>query len=189
MLTALAHTSSLQTYIPYFTKVTSYTEPRRKFLDAPVDNGTFIKALKQSFIRNPRMMGYTTKMIALLAGWAGDGRPITTTQSVIAKKLGRSRRQVIRYLKDAMEEGYLRYSRTKDRIGRYTGIKIWLNFGAIRRETGNKHKNIITKAAETLDVTDPSQTNDKDNYILESDPRFETWHRAFCQRHGIDPPT
>jgi len=99
-------------------------------------------------------------MLTLLSGWAGQGGSIETTIGIIGKHIGRCRRQVFRYLKDAIEEGYLSYSRTKDRIGRYTGIKIWLTFSAIRFTKFKKPKK-SSKTAETLDVTQKSETNDK----------------------------
>ena len=46
----------------------------------------------------------TLRMLALLAGWAGHGAPLDTNLSVIGKHLGRSARQVQRYLKDAAEK-------------------------------------------------------------------------------------
>ena len=77
------------------------------------------------------------RMLSLIAGWAGTRTPavIETTQGILGKHLGRSTRQIYRYLQDAMEEGYLLYSYTSNRLGYITGIKIWLNFSAIRRQT------------------------------------------------------
>ena len=105
-------------------------------------------------------MPMTRMMLTLLAGWAGQGGSIETTTGIIGKHLSRCRRQIFRYLQDAVEEGYLSYTRTKDRIGRYTGIKIWLNFSAIRFEATKTTKKKV-KTAEMLDVTQKSETNSK----------------------------
>ena len=117
-------------------------------------------------------MPMTRLMLTLLAGWAGQGGSIETTVGIIGKHLQRSRRQVFRYLKDALEEGYLTYSKTKCRMGLYTGIKLWLNFGAIRHK--NKRKK-VQKTTEKLEVTYQTDTNDKSiNNTKEDD---ELWSR------------
>ena len=71
-------------------------------------------------------------MLALLVGWAGQEQAIETTRGIIAKHIGRSVRQISRYLAEAVEAGYLTYAYTKDRIGYITGIKIYLNFAALK---------------------------------------------------------
>ena len=106
--------------------------PQRYFRQRPEDNGTFILPLKQSFMKDARLMPGTRCMLAMLAGWAGQGAPLELTESTIAKHIGRSVRQVYRYLQDAVREGYLRYYRTKNRMGMITGIKVWLTFDLIR---------------------------------------------------------
>lgn len=133
--------------------------PRRKQLRAPRDDGLFVKPLKQSFLKNPRLMPGTRIVLSMLAGWAGRGGPIETTLGIIAKHVGRSARQVQRYLKDAMEEGYLRTSYVKDRVGRITGLRIRLTRLAIFHEAKPR-----PKAAESVATT--SLSDNKGNKYL-----------------------
>ncbi len=114
--------------------------PQRCFLQAPTDTGTFILPMKQSFMKDPRLMPGTKCMLALLVGWAGKGRALELTQARIAKHIGRSVRQVYRYLKDAVREGYLTYNYTKNRLGMITGLKVFLSFDLLRH-TFKKRKN------------------------------------------------
>jgi hypothetical protein len=152
-----------------------------------MDKDTFVKPLKQCFIKNPRTMPMTRIMLALIAGWAGSGQSIETTTGIIGKHLGRCRRQVFRYLQDAMEEGYLTYSRTKDRVGRYTGIRIFLNFGAIRF---TKFQKIIRrKVAETLAVTHKSETNTKQLLNTREDPDIRSQLERLASVIGIEYPS
>lgn len=130
-------------------------------------------------------MPMTRIMLTLLAGWAGQGGSIETTTGIISKHLSRCRRKVFRYLKDAAEEGYLSYTRTKDRIGRYTGIKVWLNFSAIRFKT-TKKPNKACNSAETLDVTQESETNSKYIYIPTKDEELNTTLARFASLQGIE---
>ena len=166
-LNHLVRTQTLMQYAPYFQDEIDPDKPRRKSMVAPVDKNTFVRPIKQSFVKNPRTMAMTRIMLTLLAGWAGQGGALETTTGIIGKHISRSRRQVFRYLQDAMEEGYLYYSRTKDRIGRYTGIRIFLNFAAIRHSKTGKKPKKYPKAAENLDVTLKSDT--KQTYILNKD--------------------
>ncbi len=142
-------------------------QPRRKFLPLTQSNNAFIKPVKQSFVTNPRMMPQTRCMVLMLVGWAGQEQAIETTIGIIAKKISRSRRQVSRYLQDAIEEGFLFYSRTKNRMGYYTGIKIHLNFLAIK-----PHKTMAKtiKNRRNKDVTLKSDTNNKHIYKRENTP-------------------
>lgn len=73
----------------------------------------------------------TARLILLLAGWSGRQEDIYTKLATIAKHLGRSVRQVQRYMKDAAEEGYLYFGYQKDRMGYITGLKIRLNPSAV----------------------------------------------------------
>ena len=170
-LMALSRTASIKQYLPFIDKEQQPDQPLRKSLKAPEDNHTFVKPIKQCFVKNPRTMPMTRMMLILLAGWAGQGGSIKTTTGIIGKHLHRCRRQVFRYLKDAEEEGYLFYNRTKDRIGRYTGIQIWLNFAAIRFNTKKPPKR-KPKSAQTLAMTYPSETNDKHLYKKDRDPEL-----------------
>ena len=181
---SLAMTSPLQALFPFAFREANPNAPKRKSLEAPIDNNTFVKPIKQSFVKNPRMMPMTRVMLTLLSGWAGKGGVLETTTGIIAKHLSRCRRQVFRYLKDAMEEGYLSYTRTKDRIGRYTGIRIWLNFPAIRYT----YRKVQPKAAEKLAMTLTSDTNKKHIYNRDNDP--ELWDRLaqFASSSGFYLP-
>ena len=172
--TAIGKSNLVRAYLPYVERNQTCAQPRRKSLEAPLDNNTFVKPIKQCFVKNPRLMPMTRIMLTLLAGWAGQGGPIETTIGIVAKHLGRCRRQVFRYLKDAVEEGYLYYTRTKDRIGRYTGIKVRLNFPAIRFTSSYKARK-SSKTIETLDVTYPSETNK--NFIYNKDLDPQIWER------------
>jgi hypothetical protein len=170
-------------FLPYAQQENDPSRPRRKSMEAPIDKNTFVKPIKQCFVKNPRLMPMTRLMLTLISGWAGNGGTIETTTGIIAKHIGRCRRQVFRYLKDAVEEGYLSYSRTKDRAGRYTGIRIWLNFPAIRFSRFKK-KETTRQPAETLAVTLKSETNSKSIYSIKEDD--EIWERllSFGQTLG-----
>ena len=148
-------------------------QPKRKSLDKSLDNGTFVLPLKQSFIRDARIMPGTMRMLALLAGWVGKGdrAVIDTTKGILGKHLGRGVRQIYRYLQDAMEEGYLLYACTKNRLGYITGIKIWLNTGPIRKTSNTK----TSKNPRNLDRTQRADTNEK--YILNKGKDPDLWKR------------
>ncbi len=78
-----------------------YVPPSRAKAIEPEDNGLFILPMKQCFMKNRRIMDSTARMVSLLAGWAGQGTSIETTQGIIAKHIGKSVRQVQRMLLDA----------------------------------------------------------------------------------------
>lgn len=184
---ALSLIPSVMEQLPFVDQNNDPMVPRRKSMMAPPDNNTFVKPIKQCFVKNPRLMPMTRLMLTLLSGWAGLGGKIETTTGIIAKHLGRCRRQVFRYLKDAVEEGLLFYDRTKDRIGRYTGIRIWLNFPAIRFTRFRKPKT-VQKTAENLDVTLKSETNGKLLYNRDMDT--DLWERLerFAAASGLTMP-
>jgi hypothetical protein len=142
--------------------------PRRTFLTPPPDNGAYVLPLKQSFIKDARLMPGTRCMLALLAGWAGQGGPLQLTEGTIAKHLRRSVRQVYRYLQDAVRAGYLRYAYTKNRMGMITGLKVYLSFPLLRPNLKRKPAIRPMNPARTL----PSDTNTliKDSYLL--DPKL-----------------
>jgi len=133
-------------------------------------------------------MPMTRLMLTLLAGWAGQGGSIETTTGILGKHLGRCRRQVFRYLKDAVEEGYLSYTRTKDRIGRYTGIKIFLNFAAIRFTKFQKRKKRV-QGAQSLAVTQKSETNTKHIFNTKEDEVLMDKIRGFGEAMGYKLPS
>lgn len=184
----LSQTTSIWALKPYTDRHSQANAPARKSLECPPDQGTFVKPLKQCFVRNPRLMPMTRIMLTLLAGWAGHGGAIKTTIGIIAKHLGKSRRQLFRYLKDAAEEGYLYWTKTKDRIGRYTGICIRLNFGAIRYEKVTRAQDAKRRPAEILDVPSESDTKTTLSINLPGEDQFQERMREICLRNGIELP-
>lgn len=190
--TPLIQVQTLMKYRPHFVTDIDPSKPKRKNLVAPPDRGLFVKPIKQCFVKNPRLMPMSKVMITLLAGWGGQGIAIETTIGIIGKHLSRCRRQVFRYLQDAVEEGYLTYSRTKDKIGRYTGVKVYLNYAAIQFSKGRKPKK-SKQTAENIDVTHKSETNDK--YILDTKEDEELWSKlaqlavTFGYIENQPPPT
>ena len=75
------------------------------------------------------------------------------------------------------------YTRTKDVIGRFTGIKIFLNFGAIRFNSfrGAKQKPVENNAPRR--ETFSSDTNSKYLYNKEEDQ--EIWERLTKLAHTM----
>ncbi|MCH9661577.1 MAG: hypothetical protein K0U54_11790 [Bacteroidetes bacterium] len=114
-------------------------------------------------------MPQTRCMVLMLLGWAGKEQALETTIGIIAKHIGRSRRQVHRYLCDAIEEGYLFYSRTKDHMGYYTGIKIHLNFSALKPS----QKRVKTR--RRCDMTPKAETNSKSIYKRENTEQEQSY--------------
>jgi hypothetical protein len=139
--------------------------PRRYFWERPKDNGAYVLPVKQSFVKDARLMPGTRIMLALLTGWAGRGEPLQTTEGTIAKHLRRSVRQVYRYIQDAAREGYLRYAYTKNRMGLITGLKIYLSFPLLRPDLKRKPRAKPANPARTL----KSDTNTliKDSYLVD----------------------
>ncbi len=156
-----------------------FVPPSRAKAIEPVDNGLFILPMKQCFMKNRRIMDSTARMVSLLAGWAGQGTSIETTQGIIAKHIGKCVRQVQRMLLDAWREGYLTYSYTKDRIGMITGIKIFLRFPRILKE---KHVKTRTKPATTF----TSDTNRNINIHRKKDDRVGERLRVMANTMGIE---
>ncbi len=144
----------------------STTLPRRCFRARPKDNGTYVLPVKQSFIKDARLMPGTRIMLTLLTGWAGRGEPLETTQGTIAGHLGRSVRQVFRYLKDAAREGYLRYAYTKNRLGMITGLKIYLCFPLLRADVKRKARGANPPNPARTPVAD-TNTLIKDSYLMD----------------------
>ncbi len=114
----------------------------------------------------------TRCMLAMLAGWAGQGAPLELTESTIAKHLGRSIRQVYRYLQDAVREGYLRYYYTKNRLGMITGIKVWLTFDLIR-SVKPKDQRTQDKNRKTPARTLRAEINKTHIYKAKKDPELD----------------
>ncbi len=154
--------------------------PKRAAAIKPIDDGTFILPLQQSFIKNNRIMSSTCRLIALLSGWAGQGAPIETTQGILAKHIGRSVRQVQRMLNDACREGYLSYSYTKSRIGMITGIKIFLRLGFIRKSKPSKQ----VERPINQGTTQRSDTNGNPLYYTK-DTDLESRLRSLSRAMGM----
>lgn len=167
-------------------------EPHRYNNPAPINDGLFIKTLKQSVIKDTRLLPMTRMMIILLSGWDGSGKGnLCTNIGTIAKHLKRSRRMVFHYLKEAVAFGYLNYKRTKDRLGYYTGIKIELNFSLIRKKTKNKEDvsgGKQTQRQANQDVKYTSQTNKNIfNNLPEDDKIMQTLARFAARAGYLDP--
>lgn len=164
--------------------------PKRKGAMRPTQSTAFVLPVRQDFVRDPRIMPGTTRMLMLIAGWSGRERDIFTTLGTIADKLGRSIRQVQRYIKDAAEEGYLYYGYRKDRLGYITGLKIRLNPSAIFASKRNLSKpqsrRKLEEGAETRATTLESDTNEKISFKR---GEIGDWERSLMEimtRNGIE---
>lgn len=151
----------------------------------PEDNGTFILPMKQSFMKNRRIMDSTTRMLAMLAGWAGKGQALETTQGIVARHIGKSVRTVQRMLLDAWREGYLTYAYTKNRRGMITGIRIFL-----RLERLLKEKKPVTSARKRRNpgATFMSDTNRNIDIKREVDPEIMARLVRFAHSAGMKIP-
>lgn len=160
--------------------------PKRYFYSEPTDTGAYIKTLKQVVVKDARLSPGTRLMLILLSGWAGAGKAIPTTIGNIAKNMSRSRRTVATYLQDAIRLGYLSYSRSKSRIGYYTGITVYLKFDMIRKtfkepELPQNSK----KMADSRDVKNPIETK-KNIFIKEqSDDELMSALARFALKAGF----
>ncbi len=170
----LMQSQTLMQYAPYFEAEIDPDQPLRKSMIAPTDNGSFVKPIKQSFIRNCRLSPMTRILLTLLSGWSGSGEPIKTTTGILGKHISRCRRTVFNLLKDAVEEGYITYVRTKCRMGKYSGIKIYLNFAAIRF-TGFAKKKKTPEISSSHHGQFIAETNTKQIYTNRND--VELWTR------------
>jgi hypothetical protein len=163
--------------------------PRRYFFQRPAaDKGSYVLPLRQSFIKDARLMPGTRIMLALLVGWAGTGRPLETTQPTLAKHLQRSVRQVFRYLKDAAREGYLRYAYTKNRLGMITGLKIYLSFPLMRPDLKRKPCPKPAKPARTHRAD--TNTLIKDSYLIDEKLGAgleKLWNAIRAETPSVDP--
>ncbi|MBL0112555.1 MAG: hypothetical protein IPP42_17650 [Saprospiraceae bacterium] len=160
--------------------------PKRFFFNEPNDTGAYIKALKQTVVKDARLSPGTRLMIILLSGWAGAGKAIPTTIGNIAKNMCRSRRTVATYLQDAIRFGYLSYSRSKSRIGYYTGITVYLQFEMIRKAFKEQElPQNSKKMADSRDVKKPIET--KNNIIIneQSDDELMSALARFALKAGF----
>ena len=115
---------------PSFDEMASHG-PKRKSLIRPPTSERFVLPVRQSFVMDARLMPGTTRLLMLLAGWGGSGRPIDTTLGALGRNLSRSTRQIQRYLRDAAEEGYLYFRQITNRFGYVVGLRISLCRSAI----------------------------------------------------------
>ena len=153
--------------------------PKRYFIQAPEESNTFILPMKQSFMKDARLMPGTRCMLALLSGWLGTGQKLELTQSTIAKHLGRSVRQVYNYLKDATRLGYLTYNYRKNRLGMITGIRIWLSLDLLRPKKQKPRENRRNQARQsTTTIKDNLYINNKDQ---ELEDRLARLGHMICQ--------
>jgi hypothetical protein len=191
----MKHLSFAMTSLPYYVPSNfddlASRGPRRKSLERPESGWKFVLPIKQSLVMDPRIAPGTLRMIALLAGWSGGGRPLDTTLGIIGKHLGRSSRQVQRYLRDAAEEGYLYFRKVSNRLGYVIGLRIVLCKAAIfapsKRSTPRRScATIAPVRPENQATTEESDTN-KNILIntLSSDP-FEQKLIEICDRNGIE---
>ncbi len=189
---------ALPYYLNAYNSDTGGVMPRRKGLIRPEASETFVLPLRQSFIRDPRVMPGTTRMLCLLAGWAGHGKAIETTLGILGRHLGRSERQIQRYLKDAAEEGYLYVTKVANRMGYIVGLRIKINpasiFAPARKpkpapDTGRGEMRIkpshpsVTRRNQ--DTTQESDTNKNIIFNKGEDDPFTQKLRALCERNAI----
>lgn len=165
-------------------------EPVRKQLIRPESGFAFIAPIKQSLMKDARLMPGTRCMIALLAGWGGNGRAIDTTLGAIGKQLGRSARQVQRYLRDAAEEGYIYFRQITDRMGYIIGLRISLNRSAIYAQKKKPGRNAQRRGDNPQPQKIRATTQESDiNPTLNINPAttdpFELKLRAICERNAI----
>ncbi len=155
--------------------------PKRYFVQAPQPSETFILPLKQCFMKDARLMPGTRCMLALLSGWTGTGNNLQLTQSTIARHLGRSVRQVYRYLKDAARLGYLSYNYRKHR-GMITGIRIFLSLELLRpkKQKQGKHRRTPVRTSKA--------ENNVNRYLTRKDKEVELRLRRLSKVMGIEYP-
>ena len=122
---------SLPYYVPPGFDEMAFHGPKRKSLARPPTTKRFVLPVRQSFVMDARLMPGTTRLLMLLAGWGGSGRPIDTTLGALGRNLSRSSRQIQRYLRDAAEEGYLYFRKITNRFGYVVGLRISLCKSAI----------------------------------------------------------
>ena len=169
----MKHLSTTLSMLPYYVPADSVSPLKRKSNIRPSSDGTYVLPIRQSLIKDARMSPGTTRMIVLLAGWSGGGRPIETTLGIVGKHLGRSARQVQRYLRDAAEEGYLYFKKVVNRLGYVIGLRIILCKAAIFApprprsfaKEGTKH--VVSRRDPA--TTDRSDTNENTYIFLGTD--------------------
>lgn len=150
-------------------------------------SNAFVRPIKQDLIKNDALKPMTRLMIALLAGWDGMERgQIETTAGIIARHLGRSVRQVHRLLDDARAAGYIATTKTADRIGYITGLRIRLTYSLI------KPRLVVKKRPESggfRAMTQTADTNRKDILTKPETPQETEFLRKIEQikrRNGLE---
>lgn len=169
----MRHLSHALTTLPYYVPTAEISSLKRKSNIRPPSDGTFVLPIRQSLIKDARMSPGTTRMIVLLAGWSGGGRPLETTLGIIGKHLGRSARQVQRYLRDATEEGYLYFKKVVNRMGYVIGLQIVLCKAAVYApQRAKRISPEVTKPParrRNPATTDQADTNKNIYIFLEAD--------------------
>jgi hypothetical protein len=185
----MRHLSHTLTTLPYFVPTDLVSPLKRKSCIRPPSDGTFVLPIRQSLIKDARMSPGTTRMIVLLAGWSGGGRPLETTLGIIGKHLGRSARQVQRYLRDAAEEGYLYFKKVVNRLGYIIGLRIVLCKAAVYAPQRPKKK---PPTVENPPVhrgnpatTDAADTNKNKYIFLEADDPLDRKLASLGSAMGI----
>lgn len=160
---------------------------KRKQRLRPPTGFAFVAPLNQSFIRDPRLMPGTTRMVCLLAGWGGNGRPIDTTLGAIGRNIGRSARQVQRYLRDAAEEGYLYFRKVTNRMGYVIGLRIVLCKAAIyKKAKPTREEGYRSLAGRNQATTQESDINPTLSLNTESSDPLDRKLVQICEDYGIE---
>lgn len=159
------------------------SKPQRFYKQTPPSNGAYTPTLKQDFLRNPRLSSGVKVMLSLLVGLDAQENNEITTIGAISKYIGVSYSTAQRYLKEAVELGYLFYSRTKCRMGLYTGIKLYLSFSYI------KHK-YDPKNGRNSDRSDMNDTKGNSIIKRENTPKEQDFIdkiAAIAKRNRLEP--
>jgi hypothetical protein len=82
---------------------------------------------------------------------------------------------VFNYLQEAVEEGYLFYTKITDKMGYYIGIKVYLNFRAIRKSFKKpEHKDVsVSESQKIRDVKYSSERNTNSINKIEKDEELK----------------
>ncbi|MEM9374654.1 MAG: hypothetical protein AAGA72_00430 [Pseudomonadota bacterium] len=185
----MRHLSTALATLPYYAHTDVVSPLKRKTNFRPPTSGKFVLPIRQSLVMDARMSPGTTRMIVLLAGWSGGGRPVETTLGIIGKHLGRSSRQVQRYLRDAAEEGYLYFRKVVNRLGYVVGLRIVLCKAAIfapkRTKAPSQTSSNLAERRRIPATTDTSDTNKNIFINRASEEPFDRKLREICERNGI----
>lgn len=189
----LSSIPSIQQFKPFTDKPSISFQPKRKQLEAPQDDGTFILPMKQSFMKNPRLGHGVKIMLSILLGLGGNECVIKITTGTLGSMMNRSRRTIYSYIQEGVSEGYLTYSKLKSKIGYYIGLKIYLNYKAIRKSKPIKKEvkqpTTLPKTAETSDVQFSSEINRNININNQKDKELMATLTRFALEIGyIKPP-